>query len=53
MLRRLVRVTVSQIRYGWDDDYVYFALVTEAEDTESYREAIKGDDHGKWITAMK
>ena len=48
-----VRVTVPPIRYGWEDDHVSFALVTEIGDPGSYREAIKVDDHDKWITALE
>ena len=40
-------------RYGWDDDHVSFALVTEIGEPDSYREAIDADDHGKWITTME
>jgi len=41
---------VPPTRYGWDDDHVSFALVIETE-PDSYREAIKENDHNKWITA--
>ena len=41
------------IRNGWDDDHVSFALVTESSEPDSYREAIKADDHDKWITTME
>ena len=40
-------------RYGWDDDHVSFALVTETGVPDNYREAIEADDHSKWITAME
>jgi len=40
-------------RYGWEDDHVFISLVTETWDPSSYRKAIKTDNHGKWITAMK
>jgi len=52
-LRWSVRVTVPPIRYDWDDDHVSFALVIEKGKPDSYREAIKADDHNKWITAME
>jgi len=39
-------------RYGWDDDHIFFALVTTG-DPDGYREAIEADDHDKWITAME
>jgi len=52
-LRRSVRVTVPPTMYGWEDDHVSFALVTETSDSSSYREAIKTDDHSKWITVME
>jgi len=52
-LRWSVRVTVSPTRYGWEDDHVSFALVIETGKPNSYREAIKADNHGKWITAME
>jgi len=51
--RWLVRVTVLPTRYDWDEDYVSFALVTETGKPDSYREAIKADDHDKWITTME
>jgi len=44
---------VPPTRYDWEDDQVSFALVTETCDPSSYREVIKVDDHGKWITAME
>jgi len=40
-------------RYNWEDDHVSLALVTEAGDPSSYREAIEADDSDKWITAME
>ena len=40
-------------RYGWDDDHVSFALVTETGVPDNYREAIEADDHSKWITTME
>ena len=52
-LRQSVRVMVPPTRYGWENDYVSFALVTETEDPDSYRKAIEADDRGKWITAME
>ena len=48
-----VRVTVPPIQNDWEDDHVSFVLVTETGDTNTYREAIEADDHGKWITAME
>ena len=48
-MRRSVRVTVPPIIYGWNDDHVSFALVTETGEPDSYRKAIKADDHDKWI----
>ena len=53
LLRWSVRVTVPLTRYGWEDDHVSFALVTETGDPDSYREAIETDDHSKWITVME
>jgi len=44
---------VPPTRYGWKDDHVSFALVTEIGDPDSYKEAIEADDHGKWITTME
>jgi len=44
---------VPPTRYGWDEDHISFALVTETGGSESYREAIEADDHNKWIAAMK
>jgi len=44
---------VPPTRYGWDDDHVSFALVTETGVPDNYREAIEADDHSKWITAME
>ena len=32
---------MSPIRYGWDENQVFFALVIEAGDPSSYKEAIK------------
>ena len=52
-LRRSVRVTVPPTRYDWDDDHIFFALVAETEEPDSFREAIKADDQSKWITAME
>ena len=52
-LRQSVRVTVPPIRYGWDEDHVSFALVTETGEPDSYNEAIEADDHNEWITAME
>ena len=46
-LRRSVRVVVPRTRYGWEDDHVFFALVTEVGDPSSYRETIKADDRDK------
>ena len=46
-LRRSVKVTMPLIRYGWEDDHVSFALVKNAGDPCSYKEAIKADDHDK------
>ena len=40
-------------RYGWDDDHVFFVLVTETGELDSYKEAIETDDHNKWITAIE
>jgi len=53
LLRRSVRVKLPLTRYDWDDDHVSFALVTEIGEPDSYREAIKADDYGKWITTTK
>jgi len=44
---------VPPTRYGWDEDHVSFALVTETGEPDSYREVIEADDHDKWITAME
>jgi len=44
---------VSPTRYGWENDHVSFALVTETRDPSSYRDAIEADDHGKKIIAME
>jgi len=52
-LRRSVRVTAPPVRYGWEDDHISIALVTETGDPSSYREVIEADDHDKWITAME
>ena len=52
-MRQSVRVMVPPIRYGWEDDHVSLAFVTETSDPSSYREAIEVDDHDKWIIAMK
>jgi len=41
------------IRYDWEDDHVSYALVAEAGEPDSYREAIEADDHDKWITVME
>jgi len=43
---------VPSIRYGWEDDHVSFALVTETRDPKSYREAIEVDNSDKWITVI-
>ena len=40
-------------RYGWEDDHVSLALLTEIGEHDSYRKAIKTDDYGKCITAME
>ena len=42
-------------RYDLEDDHVLFTLVTETEtsDPSGYMEAIKADDHEKWITAIE
>ena len=40
-------------RYGWEDDHVLFAIVTETRDPDSYMKVIEGDDHDKWITTME
>ena len=52
---RSVRVKMPPIRYDLKDDHVLFAVVTETEtsDPSGYMEAIKADDHGKWITAIE
>jgi len=52
-LRRSVRVTMPPTRYGWEDDHVSLALLTEIGEHDSYRKAIKTDDYGKCITAME
>ena len=52
-LMRSDRVSVPPIRYGWEDDQISFALVTEAEDPSSYKEAIKADYRDKWAITMK
>ena len=44
---------VPPTRYGWDDDYVSFAFVTETGESESHREAIEVNDHDKWITVIE
>ena len=53
LLRRSERVLVPPIRYGWEDDQVSFALVTEAGDLSSYKEAIEVDDSDRWAIAME
>jgi len=52
-LRRSNRVSVPPIRYGWNEDYVSFALVTKVGDLSSYKEAIRADDSDKWAIAME
>jgi len=52
-LRWSVRVMMPPTRYGWHNDHVSFALVTETTKRDSYREVIKADDHCKWITTME
>jgi len=52
-LRRSSRISVPPTRYGWSDEHVSFALVTEAGDPACYRDAIEADDHDKWVTAME
>ena len=44
---------VPPVRYGWEDEHVSIALVTEIGDPSSYREATEADDHDKWITTME
>ena len=52
-MRQSVRLTVPPIRYGWEDDHVSFALVTEKGEPDNDNEVIEVDDHDKWITAME
>jgi len=47
LLRRLDRVSVPPIRYGWDEDQVSFALVTDHGDPSSYKKAIETNDSDK------
>jgi len=56
--RLLIVETVRQnsvplIKYDWDEDQVSFILITEAGDSNSYKEAIKVDDNDKWDIAME
>jgi len=53
LLRRLDRVLVPPIRYGWDEDQVSFALVMETGDPSTYKEAVEVDDRDKWAIAME
>jgi len=53
LLRQSDRLSVLPIRYGWDEDQVTFALVTEAGDPSSYKEAIDVNDSDKWAIAME
>ena len=53
LLRQSDRVSVPPVRYGWDEDKVSFALVTEAGDPGTYKETIKVDDSDKWVIAME
>jgi len=46
-------VSVPPIRYDWEEDQVSFALVTEAEDPSSYKEAIEADDSDKWVIVIE
>ena len=34
-------------RYGWEDNHVFFALVTETGEPDNYKEAIEADDYGE------
>jgi len=43
-LRQSNRVSVPLIKYDWEKDQVSFALVMEAGDPSSYKEAIEEDD---------
>jgi len=52
-LRRSVKVIVPSTRYGWENDYISLALVTETGDLDSYKKTIEVDDHDKWITAIE
>jgi len=52
-LRQLVRVMMPPTRNGWEDDHVYFVLVTETSEPNSYSDMIEADNHGKWITAIE
>ena len=40
-------------RYSWEDDHIFFALVTKGGDPSSYKEAIEVDDINKWTTSME
>ena len=53
LLRRSDRIPAPPIRYDWEDDQVSFALVIEAGDPSSYKEAIDADDIDKWAIAME
>ena len=52
-LRQLERVSISPIRYDWNEDQVSFALVTEAGNTSSYKKTIEVEDSDKWAMAIK
>ena len=41
------------IRYGWKEEQISFALVTEARDPSSYKEAIEADDNDKWAISIE
>jgi len=51
-LRQADRVSVSPIRYDWDEDQVSFALVMKHGDPSSYKETIKVDDSNKWAISI-
>jgi len=53
LLRRSDIVSVPPIRYGWEEDQVSFASITEARDPSIYNKAIKADDSDKWAIAIK
>ena len=51
--RRAQRIKKAPVRYGYEEDSVAFALVTEAGDPSTYQDALGDKDKSKWLLAMQ